>query len=137
MKSLPSASKTAAATGTALLLVLAQPAEAAIATFFGHMFNAATQFDTLVTGVGGTVTVDTWTGLPSGLTVIDRGPYTISKNNSASMFPTTYTLINSSPRTSMSGLAIDISPSSRDVLVSRAGSAIKFVFDDPINGIGF
>lgn len=129
--------KGAAAAGTAVLLLAAQPAEATIATFFGNMFTAATQFDNLVTSVGGTVTVDTWTTLPSGQTVIDRGPYTISKNNGAAIFPQTYTLYSSSPSTPMSGQSVDISPSSTDVLQSRAGSAMKLVFDDPINGIGF
>lgn len=128
--------KGAAAAGTAVLLLAAQPAQATIATFFGNMFAAAAQFDTLVTSVGGTVTVDPWTSLPSG-TVIDRGPYTISKNNGAVITPAPYSLRFASPPTSMTGLAVDISPASRDVLLSRARSAMKLVFDDPINGIGF
>jgi hypothetical protein len=122
-------------TSLALGLSTVAPAQAVVVTF-GNMFTAATQFDNTVTSSGNTVVVDTWTGLPSGGTSINRGAYTVSRINGGSIFPTTYNLFSASPSTSMSGQVIDISPSSTNVLASRS-SGIEFSFSNPVNALGF
>jgi hypothetical protein len=115
-------------------LLAAAPSQAVVVTF-GNMFTAATQFDNTVTGSGNSVVVDTWTNLGTG-TSINRGAYSVSRVNGNSIFPTTYSLSNASPTTSMSGQVIDISPSSRNVLAARS-SGIEFNFTNPVNALGF
>jgi len=128
--------KKAAAALTAVAALSVAPAHATIATFFDDIFAGAATFDSIVTGAGGTVVTDTLSGLTSGATIYDRGDYTIEKANGAAMFPTTYTLYNSSPSTQMTGQAIDISPSSTDVDAAKS-SGIVFTFDTGINALGF
>jgi hypothetical protein len=132
------ATKAVAAVALAVAVGAApSPSQATIATFFDNMFDGATDFDTLVNNVGGTLTTDNWSMLPQGQTSIARTGYTITKNNGASMFPSVYPLFFANPATNTTGETIDISPSSTDVATSRADSAMKLTFTTPINGIGF
>ncbi|MEA5510859.1 PEP-CTERM sorting domain-containing protein [Crocosphaera sp. UHCC 0190] len=118
------------------LAVSSLSTQAAPVVFFDNMFTGATDFDSIVNSVNGDLTIDTWTNLPQGQTMIDRGAYSFRKVNNAAMFPSVYTLFNSSPLTTTSGETININPSSTDVEASRLGSAIEFTFDSPVNGFG-
>jgi hypothetical protein len=104
------------------------PAQATVATFFNSTSAGAAQFDSLVTGAGGTVVVDALTGLPSGQTSINRGAYTLSRISGAALNPLTYGSLN--------GQIIQINPSSTDVQASRS-SGIQFSFNTPVNALGF
>ena len=119
---------------SAAMLCGAAPANATIATVYGNMFTAATSFDNTVTGAGGTVTTDTWNSF-SG-TSVNRGDYTITRNNGGSIYTSGYSLYAATPYTTMSGQTIDISPSSTNVLASKS-SGVKLTFGTAVNAIGF
>jgi hypothetical protein len=112
----------------ALSLLATAPAQATRAVFFNSTSAGANQFDTTVTGAGGSVTTDSWANLPSGQTSIDRGDYSFTRINGNSLYGTSYGTLN--------GSVISIDPSSRDVQTSRA-SGIQFTFDTPVNALGF
>lgn len=112
-----------------------QSAQAAPTVFFDDLFTGASEFDSLVNAVNGDLTIDTWLNLPSGQTSIDRGDYSFSMIDGSIMFPSNYNLFGANPSTPMSGEVIDISPSSRDPILSRQ-SGIEFTFDNVVNGFG-
>lgn len=124
--------------GVAAALMAAAPAaQATIAVVFDNIDNGAANFDATATGAGGTLSIDNWSGLPSSLTAIDRGAYTIERNNGGSIFPDTYNIWNSSPSRNLSGQVININPSGSGPEIGAKGSGIKFTFDSPVNAIGF
>ncbi|WP_310425821.1 hypothetical protein [Chamaesiphon sp. VAR_48_metabat_135_sub] len=103
------------------------PAQATVATFFNSTSTGANQFDSLVTGAGGTVVIDALTGLTAGPS-INRGAYSISRINGATLNPDSYGTLN--------GQVFNINPSSTDVQASRT-SGIQFSFNSAINALGF
>lgn len=110
----------------------ASAANATVVTFFDDYTNGPNLFDSTVTGTGGSVNVDNWTGIGASST-ITRADYTVVKNNGAIMSPFIY----SNGGVSTSGQVISINPSSTDVAASRATSAMKFTFSSAVNSIGF
>jgi hypothetical protein len=123
-----------AVTALALSLGATAPAQA-VSVFYGNMFTGATQFDNTVTGAGGTPVIDTWTTLASG-TSVNRGAYTLTRNNGGSIVGQNYNLFGASPTTPTSGQVVSIAPSSTNVLQSKS-SGIKFSFNTPVNALGF
>ena len=121
----------AATIGAASLL--ASTANATQYTIFDGIADGSAEFDSIVTATGETVTVDTWTSIGSG-TTIDRGDYTIDRNNGGSISPTTYG--------TMSGQVIDISPSGggsnpRTDPLDYIGSGVTLTFGTAVNAVGF
>lgn len=111
------------------------PASAAIVTVFDDFDGGAANFDATVTGAGGTVFTDVWSTAFSGASV-DRGAYTITRNNGATVTTRTYTLLGSTPSRAMSGQGININPSG-GAGIAAIGSGVSLAFDAPVNSIGF
>lgn len=119
-----------AAIGT---LLLANQANATILTVFDGITAGAASFDSSVTGAGGTVKSDVWTGLSSGAS-IDRGDYTITQNDGNTGSVQSYG--------TMSGDVIRIDPfgggsNPRTDPADYFNSGITLTFDDPVNAVGF
>jgi hypothetical protein len=116
-----------------LLIASAISANATIVTIFDGVSAGRTEFNNTVSGASGTVTVDTWANLTGG-SLIDRGAYTISRNNGGYMYPTTYG--------TMSGEVVSIDPSGggsfpRTNPMDYFGSGVTLAFDTAVNSIGF
>jgi hypothetical protein len=108
-------------------------ANATILTVFDGIAAGRSSFDSTVTGAGGTVSSDVLTGLGTG-TSIDRGDYTITRNNGGSISPDFYG--------TMSGEVININPSGggsspRTDPMDYFVSGITMTFNSAINSIGF
>ena len=84
-----------------VLLASASAANATILTVFDGITDGVADFDSTVTGAGGTVGVDIWDTILSGAS-IDRGDYVITQNDGGSASGTTYG--------SLTGSAIGINP---------------------------
>lgn len=117
------------------------PASATIVTVYDDFDGGLINFNNTVAAAGGTATHDQWVGLPSG-TSIARPNYTITQNDGSFMSPHNYTLWNSAPSRSTSGLVVDIDPYGTighgvgDGSLSKA-SGVTLTFSTPINAIGF
>jgi len=119
-------------------VALASSANATILTVFDGVTAGVASFDATVTGAGGTVAVDVWSGLVSG-TSIDRGAYTITQNDGLTASVQNYG--------TLSGQTIDIGPAlnlgeteppgGRAAPEAYFDSGITFTFVDPVNSIGF
>ena len=110
-------------------MLVAGTANATILTVFDGIPAGSASFDSTVAAAGGTVVTDVWTTLGSGASV-DRGDYTVSRNDGGSIFPTTYG--------TMSGQVIGINPNgSFPGQNGTISSGIKFTFDNPVNSFGF
>jgi hypothetical protein len=108
-------------------------AEATVVTIFDGVAAGRNTFNTTVTGAGGTVKSDVWNNLSSGVSV-DRGDYTITRNNGGWISPLNYG--------TLSGEAVDISPAGggsypRTNPEDYKVSGITLTFDSAINSIGF
>jgi hypothetical protein len=110
----------------AIGLTATAPAQA-VSVFFNSTSAGANQFDSLVTGAGGTVTTDV---LPvvSGASSWNRADYSITRLNGGSLSSQSYGALN--------GQVTSIAPSSTNVLTSKS-SGIQFTFNNPINALGF
>ncbi|WP_375690983.1 VPLPA-CTERM sorting domain-containing protein [Pseudooceanicola sp. LIPI14-2-Ac024] len=122
-----------AALGAAISVTLATGAHATILTIYDGVAAGASDFDSTVTGAGGTVSTDVWTGLSSSAS-IDRGDYVITQNDGGVGGVANYG--------SLSGQVIGINPagggsSPRTDPLDYFGSGITFTFDNPVNAIGF
>lgn len=119
-------------------LLLASGAGAATYTVYDGVVDGRADFDATVAFTGGTVAVDTWTSIGSGAS-IDRGDYTITRNNNASIFPTSYG--------SLSGQTIRIDPALNSGASQPPGgradpmdyfnSGVTLTFNDAVNSVGF
>ncbi len=103
-------------------------AQATIVTVFNAVAPGTASFNSTVAAAGGTAKADQLTGLSSG-TSINRGDYTISRNNGGFLGPVDYG--------TLTGQTIDISPSGTGPGIGAIGSGIKFQFSTAINSIGF
>ncbi|MFN7225540.1 MAG: hypothetical protein ACK4MS_16140, partial [Paracoccaceae bacterium] len=120
-------------TAAVLTTGMTAAANATIVTIFDGIAAGRTTFNTTVTGAGGTVANDVWASLGSG-TSIDRGAYTITRNNGGSMFPTIYS--------DMSGQVVSINPDGdgsnpRTAPMGYFGSGVTLTFGSAVNSIGF
>lgn len=122
---------------SAIAVAASSASHAATFAVFDDVAGGRANFDAVATGAGGTVTVDTWTGLAGG-TVIDRGGYTISRNNGGFLSTTTYG--------SLSGQVTDISPARNDggsdggirtAPSDYFNSGVTLTFGSAVNAIGF
>ncbi|MBP1807187.1 VPLPA-CTERM sorting domain-containing protein [Rubellimicrobium aerolatum] len=107
---------------------------AATVTIFDDVAGGTATFDSTVAAAGGTVTADTWTSLGAGGTSIDRGAYTITRNDGGAIFPTTYG--------ALSGEVIDIFPEGGGSLprtdpLDYFVGGVTLTFDDEVNSLGF
>lgn len=114
-------------------LALAPAAHATTKAVFDGIADGRNSFDATVAAGNGTVKVDTWDGTLSG-TSVDRGDYTISRNDGSSFATTAYG--------SLSGTAMVINPAGggsdpRTDPMDYFASGITFVFDEGVNAFGF
>jgi len=122
----------------AATLMIASGAGATTTTVFDGIADGRADFDATVVGTGGAVAVDTWTTFGSGASV-DRGDYTITRNNGGSLSSTTYG--------TMSGRVVDISPTLNSGAFEPANaranpldyfdSGVTLTFDSAVNSVGF
>lgn len=120
----------------AFALGIAGTAGATILTVYDGIAAGRASFDSTVTGAGATVQSDTWAGMAGG-TSIDRGAYTITKNDGGSLGVTTYG--------SMSGQVVGIDPyttaaggsNPRTAPMDYFASGMTLTFDNPVNALGF
>lgn len=110
----------------AIGLTASAPAHA-VSVFFGSTSNGAAQFDATVNGAGSSVVTDSLTST-FNVASFDRGAYSITRLDGGTVSTQTYGTLN--------GQTIGISPSSRDVNLSKS-SGIQFNFTNPINALGF
>ena len=111
-------------------------ANATVVTVFDGITAGMASFNSTVTGAGSTVNTDVWTSLTSG-TSIDRGDYTITRNNGGSM--------SGVSRGALSGLAISIGPTTnapggsnpRTDPMDYFGGGITMTFDSAVNAVAF
>ncbi|GHE05006.1 hypothetical protein GCM10008024_34340 [Allgaiera indica] len=108
-------------------------ANATIATVYDGIAAGRASFDSTVTGAGGIVSSDTWTGLGGG-TSINRGAYTITNNDGGSLGATTYG--------TMSGQVIGINPTGggsnpRTNPMDYFNSGMTLTFASAVNAVGF
>jgi hypothetical protein len=127
-------------TGLGVLALVALSSGASQATtlaIYDGVAAGKSAFDSTVSGAGGTVAVDALSGLVGGGTSIDRGAYTITRNDGSGIFATFYG--------TLSGEVIGINPSTTgaggslprtDPLDYFAGG-LTFTFDSAINALGF
>lgn len=129
----------------ALALAACGTASATINTVYSDFDGGLTSFNNTVTGAGSTATHDVWSTQLSG-TSVDRGAYTVYKNNNGSMSSSIYTLWASSPSRQTSGYMVSINPSGTgaghgtgDGSLSK-GSGLTLDFGakgNSVNAIGF
>lgn len=129
----------------ATLAVATSSANATIATVYNSFSTGVANFNTTVSGAGGTATTDTWDNFGAGAASYSRTDYNVSRANGGSIYTTQYSLYNANPTTFMSGYAIDISPQGAIGHGGDNGSATKgsgLVLDfgaqgKAVNAIGF
>jgi len=111
------------------LVLVAGSAQATLVDYYDTIANGQAQFNTTVTGAGGSVSSETLTGLSFG-NFWDLGDFTIATTNGSNKS------IDSASVDNATGQMIGISPvnSGGD---NGAGSGITFTFDSAINAIGF
>ena len=120
-------------TAAALSTGFVASANATIVTIFDAIADGRNTFNSTVAGAGGTVSSDVWNSIGSGAS-IDRGAYTITRNNGGTIFPTTYG--------TMSGQVVSIDPSGgasnpRSNPMDYFGSGVTLTFGSAVNSIGF
>lgn len=122
----------------ATLALATAPASATIATVFNGFDAGVASFDSTVTGAGGTVSTDTWSGLSYGPSIV-RTDYTVTKNNGSFLDPHAYTLWGSSPARQTSGQVVSIDPvgTTRGLNNDAKPSGITLTFNTAINALGF
>ena len=126
--------KVALAVGAIALGVTSTTASATIVTIFDGVAAGETNFDNTVNGAGGTVSTDVWTGITGGVTSIDRGDYTITRNDGSGLS------FGNEPGMSAPGLFIDPNGTfggPRTAPLDYKPSGVTFTFDNPVNSIGF
>jgi len=115
----------------------ATAASATTVTIFDDVAGGKSNFNSTVTGAGGTVKTDTWSGLSSGASIA-RPDYTITQNDGGTGFVTTYG--------TLSGEVIGINPEKNDFSgdsgtrtnpLDYFNSGITLTFSSAVNSIGF
>lgn len=119
-------------------LAVASGASAATYTVYNGIVDGRADFDATVLATGGSVVVDTWSTLGSGAS-IDRGDYTITRNNNANLNGTSYG--------TMSGATLRIDPALNSGASQPPGgradpmdyfnSGVTLTFNSAVNSIGF
>lgn len=117
----------------AAFAVAAGSANATIYTVFDDLTGGVADFNATVTGAGAVATADQLSALAAG-TSIDRGAYSISRNNGGYIYDNG---VYSSGGVQTSGSTIDISPAGSGPGIGAIGSGITFTFDTAVNAIGF
>lgn len=119
-------------------LFMAASANATIVTVYDDFDGGLVNFNSTVTGAGGTATHDNWSPLgATGSTSLDRGDYVVTRNNGGSIYSDgVYDLYYASPSRSTSGETININPSGTSG-IGAIGSGLTMTFDSAINSIGF
>lgn len=114
----------------ALVSVLgATSANATIVTVFDGVVAGTANFINTVNAAGGAAQADQLSGIGSGLTSVDRGAYTISQNDGSTLTFESYG--------QLTGQTIDIDPYGASPGIGGFDSGLTFVFDNPVNAIGF
>lgn len=113
----------------ATLLFGASAAHATILTVYDGVAAGKASFDATVAAAGKTTTTDVWTSLSGGGTSIDRGDYTVTRNNGGAIWPDTYG--------TLSGEVININPGGTGPGMGAFDSGITFTFDNAVNALGF
>ena len=103
-------------------------ANATILTVFDGVAAGKASFDSTVTAAGSTTSTDVWSSIGSG-TAIDRGDYTITRNDGGSIYSYGYG--------TLSGEVISIDPYGSGPGTGAEVSGITFTFDNAINALGF
>lgn len=106
----------------------ASPAGATILTVFDSIPAGTASFNNTVTAAGATPTADTL-GFGISGNPLARPGYTIDRNNGGGINTTSYG--------TMTGGAVDISPSGPSRGIGAIGSGITFAFASAINSFGF
>ncbi|MDP3538590.1 MAG: PEP-CTERM sorting domain-containing protein [Azonexus sp.] len=110
----------------------ASAANATIATVFNSIPAGITSFNNTVTGAGGTVIADNWSGLPDGVASIARTGYTISKNDGSLLQNQGVYYGGTS-----TGESFNINPAGTGPGLGAIGSGITFQFATGVNSFGF
>jgi PEP-CTERM motif len=110
-----------------LLGMSAFSAHATTVTVFGSLNDGLNNYNNVVAAAGATATHDRLLNLTSG-TSIDRGDYTITRNNGDFIFPGGYG--------NLTGEVIDISPFGSSG-IGALGSGVTLTFNSAVNAIGF
>ena len=122
--------------GASALALTSSMASATIATVYDDFAGGLANFNSTVSGAGGTAIHDNWTGLGSGTSIV-RADYTVTKNNGGTMNPHMYTLYSSSPSTQTSGQVVSIDPFGPSKGIGAKPSGVNLAFNQAINSIGF
>jgi len=114
-------------------LATGSAANATILTVFDGIAAGVANFDSTVSGAGGTVNVDVWTGLSLGTSFV-RTDYTVTANDGGNLSVTTYG--------TMSGQVTPINPTGggfnpRTNPMDYFGSGMTLTFNNPVNAVGF
>jgi hypothetical protein len=132
-----------ASTLAASALFAAGSANATILTVYNDFTTGLANFNSTVSGAGGTASHDTWTNLPSSATSINRGDYVVTKTGGGTMYNEgVYQLWGSSPIAYTSGQTIGINPAGSpahglDDGTGTKNSGLTLTFASAINSIGF
>lgn len=102
-------------------------AQAATYAIYDGISAGRADFLNTVSAAGGVASSDTLSGLASG-TTIDRGDYTLTRNNGGTVYTTSYG--------SMSGEVVEINPYSNGSDMGFS-SGITLTFGQPVNAVGF
>ncbi|MDX9873940.1 MAG: PEP-CTERM sorting domain-containing protein [Spongiibacteraceae bacterium] len=121
--------------GSALLLG-SSLASATIVTVYDDFDGGLVNFNNTVASAGGVANHDNWDGLPSGASIV-RPDYTVTQNDGSVMFPSVYTLYNSSPSRTTSGQMVSIDPYGSGPGINAKASGVTLTFNSPVNAIGF
>ncbi len=111
-------------------IAVSSHAEAAQAVFFNTISLGRADFESRVTGAGGTFTVDTLSGLTDD-TSWDRGPYLIEATNGSSRSISPGSIFSSA--TATNGQGIEMSASNNPAITT---TGLTFTCDSPINAFG-
>lgn len=126
------------------IAAISSSASATIAVVYDDFDGGLANFNSTVTGAGGTATHDNWSTALSGASV-DRGAYTVYNNDGGSLSSSIYTLWSSSPSRQTSGYMVSINPAGSIGHGTDDGSASKFsgltldfgAKGNSVNAIGF
>ncbi len=128
------------ATAAIMTVAMSAAANATIAVVFNDVPTGITNFDSTVTGTGGTVATHVVSSSFSGTPYV-APDFTVTRPGGGSLFTTTYTSFGSGGSYALSGGVFDISPSGAGPLGHGGGgdpaSGITFTFSSGINSIGF
>ncbi|OWJ79920.1 MULTISPECIES: VPLPA-CTERM sorting domain-containing protein [Haematobacter] len=115
--------------GACALAMSTLMAQATTLTVYDGVKAGKQKFDATVAAADGVVKNDVLDDLPYASDSIDRGDYTITKNDGGTLYSTTYG--------TLSGQVLGISPAGTGPGLGAFGSGITFTFKDKVNAFGF